>query len=152
MTSTLTTDHVPTLQGLRTTGSHRHTLILRIIAGVPLFVIGMAHILAPEAPMEPLVEAAGFPAPSLVAPIGVAAEVIAGLSLLLGAWARLGGLAAIPVMLGAVYSHLVIDVWPNEAANEPPLALPIVVALAAGYVVVRGAGRWSLDHRQRSGS
>jgi len=130
----------------------RHILIFRIVAGLPLLGFGIAHIAVPEAPMLPLVEAAGFPLPSIVAPIGVVAEIVAGLSLLLGAWARVGGLIAITVMLGAIYAHLVIDVWPNGAENEPPLALPIVVAAAAAYVVVRGAGRWSVDGRAGRGA
>jgi putative oxidoreductase len=128
----------------------RHVLIFRMVAGLPLLGIGIAHIAVPEAPMFPLVEAAGFPLPSIVAPLGVAAEIVAGLSLLLGAWARVGGLTAITVMLGAIYAHLVIGVWPNGAESEPPLALPIIVAAAAAYVVVRGAGRWSVDGRRGS--
>jgi len=50
-------------------------------------------------------------------------------------------------MLGAIYAHLVIDVWPNGPENEPPLALPIAVLLGAAYVAWRGPGRWSFDRR-----
>lgn len=148
MTSPLAADSATAVRRLRSTEPYRHLLVLRIVAGLPLLGLGMAHVVMPEAPMRPLVEAAGIPFPAIVAPLGVAAEIVAGLSLLLGAWARLGGLIAIPVMLGAVYAHLVIVVWPNGAENEPPLALPIAVAIAAAYVVVRGAGHWSLDHRR----
>lgn len=130
---------------LRTTGAQRHLLVARVVAGVPLLAIGFAHVIVPDAPMRPLVEAAGFPLPGVVAALGVAAEIVAGASLLLGYWARIGAVLAIPVMLGAVYTHLVLDVWPNEAQDEPPLALPILVMLAAAYVARRGAGRWSLD-------
>jgi uncharacterized membrane protein YphA (DoxX/SURF4 family) len=133
---------------LRRTSSRLDPLLPRVVAGLPLLAIGTAHVLVAEAPMRPLVDAAGFPLPWLLAPLGVAAEILAGVFLLSGFWARIGGLLAIPAMLGATYAHLVIDVWPNGADNEPPLALPIAVALAASYVVVRGAGRWSLDHRR----
>jgi putative oxidoreductase len=132
---------------LRATGSHRHVLAPRIIAGVPLLGIGLAHVFVAEAPMRPLVEAAGFPLAAVVAPLGVAVEIIAGVSLLLGLWARVGALLAIPTMLGALYAHLVIDVWPNGPENEPPLALPIAVLVCAAYVLWRGAGRWSVDRR-----
>ena len=47
----------------------------------------------------------------------------------------------------AVYAHIVIDAWPN-AEGEPPLALPLVVAACAAYVLWRGAGRWSVDARR----
>ncbi|WP_203336757.1 DoxX family protein [Nocardioides limicola] len=134
---------------LRQTGSHRLTVVARLVAGVPLLGIGIAHVVVPEAPMGPLVEAAGIPFAGLVAPVSVGVEIVAGLSLILGLWARVGGLLAIPTMLGALYAHLVIDVWPNGPENEPPLLLPIAVLVGAAYVVRRGAGRWSLDHRTR---
>ncbi|MDA1240641.1 MAG: DoxX family protein [Chloroflexi bacterium] len=137
----------PAWRRLSAAGRQRHTVIPRLLAGLPLLGIGMVHIDDSSLRMDPLVEAAGFPLASLLSPVAVAIEVIAGLSLLLGFWARLGGLLAVPVMLGAAYAHLAIDVWPNGAANEPPLALPIVVALAAAYIAWRGAGRWSLDGR-----
>jgi uncharacterized membrane protein YphA (DoxX/SURF4 family) len=140
---------VVSTQDLRTTAAHRHILVLRVLAGAPLLGIGLAHVLSPEAPMRPLVEAAGFPLAGLVSPVGVAVEIAAGLGLLLGLWARVAALLAIPVMLGAVYAHLVIDVWTNGAANEPPLALPIAVLVAAAYILWRGPGRWSLDRRSR---
>jgi uncharacterized membrane protein YphA (DoxX/SURF4 family) len=133
---------------LRQTGAHRHMVVPRVVAGVPLLGIGIIHVIDPSLRMDPLVEAAGFPLVTVLSPIAVALEIIAGLSLLLGFWARLGGVLAVPVMLGAVYAHLAIDVWPNGAENEPPLALPLVVALCAAYVAWRGAGRWSLDARR----
>ena len=133
---------------IRATGAYRHTLLPRIVAGVPLLGIGLVHVAVPEAPMRPLVEAAGFPFAAIVSPTAVAFEIAAGLSLLLGFWARVGGLLAIPTMLGAVYAHLVIDVWPNGPENEPPLLLPIAVTVCAAYVLWRGAGRWSLDRRR----
>jgi uncharacterized membrane protein YphA (DoxX/SURF4 family) len=141
----------PTRPPLRTrvrpTHPYRHLLLARLVAGVPLLGLGLAHVFVPEAPMRPLVDAAGFPLPALVSPLGVAALIVAGSSLLLGLWARLGAGLAIPIMAGAVYAHLVIDVWPNGVDNEPPLGLPITVMLAAAYVAWRGAGRWSLDGR-----
>lgn len=78
----------------------------------------------------------------------VATEIVAGALLLLGLCARVAALVAIPTMLGAVYAHLAIGVWPNGPEREPPMALPIAVMVCAAYVVWRGAGRWSLDHRR----
>ncbi len=132
---------------IRTTEPSRHLLPLRLVAAAPLLGIGLAHVLVPEAPMRPLVEAAGFPLAGVLAPLAVTAELVAGTLLLLGLWARIGAALAIPTMLGAVYTHVVVDVWPNVDAEEPPLMLPIVVLLIAGYVLWRGAGRWSLDAR-----
>ena len=136
---------------LQATEPHRHLLVPRIVAGAPLLGIGLAHVFVPEAPMRPLVEAAGFPLAAVVSPVAVAVEIVAGLSLLLGLWARIGALLAVPTMLGATYAHLVIDVWPNSTQNEPPLALPFAVMVGAAYVLLRGAGRWSLDRRADRG-
>jgi uncharacterized membrane protein YphA (DoxX/SURF4 family) len=98
--------------------------------------------------MRPLVEAAGLPASAILSPVAVAAEVIAGTMLLLGLYARLGAVIAISTMAVAVYAHLAIDVWPNE--SEPPILLPVIVLVSAGYVLARGAGLWSLDRRLAS--
>src|SRR5690606_2580885 len=110
-------------QRTRATGRHRHTVIPRVVAGLPLLGIGLIHVVDPELRMDPLVEAAGIPLAGVVAPLAVGVEIIAGLSLLLGYWARLGGLLAVTMMLVAAYAHLAIEVWPNGAENEPPLAL-----------------------------
>lgn len=139
--------HGPASARIRTTGPQHHLLLARTVAGAPLLGIGLAHLLVPEAPMRPLVEAAGIPLAGLLSPAGVAVEIVAGLSLLLGLWARVGGLLAIPTMLGALYAHLVIDVWPNGPENEPPMALPVAVLLCAAYVTWRGPGPWSFDRR-----
>jgi putative oxidoreductase len=149
MTTITSASQSPTmLERVRTTEPLRHLLPLRLVAAAPLLGIGLAHVFAPEAPMRPLVEAAGFPVPGVLAPLAVAAELVAGTLLMLGLWARIGAALAIPTMLGAVYTHLVVDVWPNVDAGEPPIALPVIVLLIASYVLWRGAGRWSLDARQ----
>lgn len=132
---------------MQATDRSRYVIVLRAIAGLPLLGIGLMHLVSPAHGMTPLVEEAGFPLPGLLSPLSVWMEIAAGALLLAGFWARLGGLLAFATMLGAVYAHLAIEVWPNEAEGEPPLALPIVVGLCAVYVMWRGAGRWSLDAR-----
>lgn len=135
---------------IQATTGERHLLIPRLIAGLPLLLIGLAHVVDDTAPMRPLVEAAGFPAPALLSPIAVVAEIVAGALLLIGFYAELGALLAVATMAAAVYAHLAIDVWPNEA-GEPPLALPLLVLAGAAYVLWRGAGAWSLDRHRNSG-
>ena len=136
-----------TIERIRATEPHRHILLPRAVAGLPLLAVGLAHVFVPDASMRALVEAAGLPLAAVLSPFAVGVELVAAVSLLLGFWARIGGVLAMVTMLMALYAHLVIDVWPNGVDNEPPLALPIVIILCAGYVVWRGAGRWSLDRR-----
>ena len=137
-------------RNLQTTGRFRHLIAFRLIAGLPLLCIGLAHALDPTAPMRPLVDAAGLPASAVLSPLAVGIEIFAGIALVLGFYARLGAALAIPVMAVAVYAHVVIDVWPNGAQNEPPLVLPLAVIACASYVLWRGAGRWSIDSLTRS--
>ncbi len=138
---------------LRATGPYRHMLVARIVAGVPLLLTGLSHLLIPEAALQPLVEAAGFPFAAVISPIAIWVKITAGVLLLLGLWARIGGLFGVPMMLGALYAHMVIDVWPNAPeVQEPPLVMPISVLLGSAYVLWRGAGRWSLDRRQAARS
>ena len=73
------------------------------------------------------------------------AEMLIGVSLLLGFFARLGALVAIPMMIVATYVHIVVD-DPNLFPLQPgePF-IPLVVMALSGYVLWRGAGSWSLD-------
>jgi putative oxidoreductase len=132
-----------TLSGIQATSGGRHLIVPRLIAGLPLLLIGLAHVFDDSARMTPLVEAAGLPAVSLLSPTAVAIEIIAGTLLLLGLYARLGSVLAIPTMAVATYAHLAIDIWPNP--NEPPIALPLIVIACAAYILWRGAGSWSVD-------
>jgi uncharacterized membrane protein YphA (DoxX/SURF4 family) len=95
--------------------------------------------------MRPLVDALGVPFAALVSPLAVAFEIIAAVSLLLGAGARVGAILAIPTMAVAFYAHFAIDPWPGD--GPPPDALPLVVIAGSALVLWQGAGRWSLDLR-----
>ncbi len=123
-------------------------LVARLIGGFPLFAIGWAHVLQPNAPVTPINEALGLPFPAFLAAVAIIAEIVSGASLLLGAWARLGALIAVPTMLVAFWSHVALEVWPNPE-TQPPFALPLVILAAAAVVLWRGAGSWSLDVRRR---
>ncbi len=139
-----TSDTLPREQGRV---AQRLLLIPRVIAGLPLLAIGLMHVIADGYGMRPLVEAAGLPAAALLSPVAVAVEVVAGALLLLGAFARVGAALALPAMAVAAYAHVAIEEWPN-AGGEPPLALPVIVALAAAVILARGAGAWSVDARR----
>lgn len=126
---------------IRRTSNQRHVLIPRFIAGAPLLAIGAMHLTG-AAPMRPILEAAGIPLVELNAVAAPIFEVLAGLMLLSGGLARLGGALAIGSMSVAIYAHIVAD-W----ADEPPIALPIAVWLASAYILWKGGGAWSLDGR-----
>tara|TARA_R110002072_G_scaffold150953_2_gene299783 strand:+ start:20655 stop:21125 length:471 start_codon:yes stop_codon:yes gene_type:complete len=146
------------------TTNHKHIAILRILAGAPLLMFGLMHLTG-ASPMQPLVEAAGLPMPGLTAIAAPIAQVIAGLILLSGAYARIGALLAIPVMIGGLVTNFKIpnDQWPTPSDTEPNIMVPgtepamltpiaIVVILLSIYIVIKGAGPWSIDARSADSS
>lgn len=147
------------LRQVRLTGTRpdKHLVVVRILAGGPLLVFGLMHLVG-VAPMRPIVEAAGLPAPELSAILAPIGQVVAGLMILAGAFTRVGAALAIAVMLGAVAAHIRIpsDAWPQpdgSVGQEPPLVwLAIGVIVLAGYLIWRGAGPWSVDWNLGRGS
>ena len=87
-------------------------------------------------------EDAGVPAAGLLAAGLVFVEILAGLALVLGAATRAAAAALALTMLAAVLSapHLRGIEMPSDGVT-----LPLVIALACGYVAVRGGGPLSVD-------
>lgn len=147
---------------LRKTDNCKIGLGIRIVAGLPLVAFGAMHLVG-AMPMKPLVEAAGFPAPGLMAVVAPLAQLAAGLMLLSGAFARIGGLIAIGTMAGAIMTHVRIpnDQWPIPTTDavegpwpEPTFMMGIAAVVIAGaiYVLWKGAGAMSIDLRSSTGS
>lgn len=128
--------------------------VLRVLAGAPLFFFGLMHLIG-AMPMAPILEAAGLPT-FLAIPASLA-QALAGLLLLGGLFARVGAALAIGTMIGAIITHIQIpdDRWPDPAnpgafTDEPVImiGLALLIALASGYVALRGGGSWSLDKKR----
>ena len=132
---------------LRKTNDSKFTIAPRLIAALPLIAIGIGHLVDPGS-FRLILEGAGIPMPELNLIIAPVVEVAAGILLLVGLFARAGGLAAASTMLVALYSHAVIDpsIFPETMAM-PPIILPLIVLASALWVAYAGAGRWSLDSR-----
>ena len=72
------------------------------------------------------------------------AELIVGTLLILGLLTRLDALAVVGMMLGATYTHIVVDdpsVFPLQP--EAPI-IPIVVIALALFVLIGGSGSWTV--------
>ena len=122
-------------------------------------MFGIMHLTG-AMPMKPLVEAAGLPMPAITAIIAPLAQILAGLLLLSGAFARVGAVVAIATMLGALITHMKIpnDQWPTPSEIDPAImapgpeptfmmALAAIIILTAAFVIFKGAGAWSVDGR-----
>ncbi len=150
------------LDALRTTCGCKGMLVVRLLAGLPLVAFGVMHLVG-AMPMKPLVEAAGLPMPGVMAIVAPLAQLVAGLMLLSGAFARVGAVIAIGTMAGAIVTHVRIadDAWPIATTDatvgpwpEPVFMMYIALVILAFSVVVlwKGAGAMSLDFRSLAGS
>jgi uncharacterized membrane protein YphA (DoxX/SURF4 family) len=140
----------------QTTGS-KLLLIPRVLAGVPMFAFGMMHFVKPDHFREILL-ASGIPMVNVNLYAAPVALVIGAVLLLVGQFARVGGLLGIATMVVAIYSTVVLSGMAvadlpaglTEVPKVPPLPLPVVVTLASLIVLIRGGGHWSLDWMKQS--
>ncbi len=143
------------LDALTSTHNCKILLATRLIGGLPLVFFGAMHLIG-AMPMKPLIEAAGLPMPDAMAILAPLAQLIAGLLLVAGAFARVGAIIAIGTMLGAVVTQIKIpnDAWPmptpEDAAAVGPepvfmLAIAGLIIIASVVVIWKGAGAMSLD-------
>lgn len=140
------------------TSNYKFLIALRLLAGLPLLGFGILHFISPEHMREILV-VSGIPLVEMNLFLAPAAEILAGALLLLGWYARIGGMLGIGTMLVAVYSTVVLsqitaDTLPQgvtEIPFVPPLPLPIIVLGCSFVVVLLGGGAWSLDLYKQSG-
>lgn len=150
------------MDALRKTCDCKSFLVMRVLAGLPLVAFGAMH-LSGMMPMKPLIEAAGLPAPGLMAVVAPLAQLVAGFMLISGAFARIGALIAMGTMAGAIMTHVKIpnDQWPMPTPDapealgaEPTFMLGIAAVVIAGAIVVlwKGAGAKSIDLRSSQGS
>ncbi len=144
---------------LTKTTNQKHIAIIRILAGAPLLMFGIMHLTG-AMPMKPLIEAAGLPMPGITAIIAPLAQVLAGILLLSGAFARVGAVVAIATMFGALITHMKIpnDQWPTPSEIDPAIMVPgaeptfmmaiaAIIILTSAFVILKGAGAWSVDGR-----
>ena len=74
-------------------------------------------------------------------------EMLTGAMLLVGFFTRIWLLVVIAIMIAASYVHIVVDdpgLFPLQP-HEP--VVPLAILALAGYVLIKGAGVWSLDSK-----
>ncbi len=132
---------------IRKTVDNKRLGVIRILLGLIFLSTGSMKFLVPmlwTAWSGQLVQAK-IPFQTLNLYFVPAAEMLIGVLLLLGVFARLGALVAMPMMIVATYVHIVVK-DPNLFPLQPEEPfIPVVVLALSGYVLCRGAGSWSLD-------
>ncbi len=113
---------------------------LRLLTGSFLMHETLDNILSPARMQEfvAFMTHFGFPAPKLMAPLGVWVQFISGALLVLGLFTRWAGLAVAATFVVAVamvhFAEPYRGWWPA-----------IVLVFIGAHFATHGAGRWSLD-------
>jgi uncharacterized membrane protein YphA (DoxX/SURF4 family) len=148
---------MPQLSLITKTSEHKFAIIPRVLAGLPLLGFGALHFIKPDHFREILI-ASEIPLVELNMYAAPAAETIGGILLLLGLYARVGGVLGIATMAVAIYTTILFSGMSvadlpgglTEIPKVPPLPLPGIVTVASLVVVVVGGGAWSLDLKNQS--
>ena len=127
-------------------------IIPRLIAGGILTFFSIKHFGDPQH-FANIMTAAGFPMVDLNVWAASATELLAGILLLSGFFARVGGFLGIATMVPAVIATLTIagldpENLPGgltEIPFVPPLPLPIVTMVMSLIVLAIGGGKLSVD-------
>jgi len=72
-------------------------------------------------------------------------EIMLGIILLLGYYSRIAALMIFPIMMVAIYVHLIVSNPAAFPAQPQEPYVPIALIIMAVFVVIQGGGNWSLD-------
>jgi uncharacterized membrane protein YphA (DoxX/SURF4 family) len=120
--------------------------VIRIVLGVLFVMTGVMKFAVPKlreawSRQLQLARLPFYQPTFLLLPV---AEIVVGVLLIFGVLTRPSALVVILMMLGATYVHLVVDdpsVFPLQP--EAPI-IPGVVIVLAVFVLIGGAGSWSV--------
>ena len=136
------------LRRLAATNAPAATVLIRLVTGWVFLSEGIQKFLYPDQVGAGRFLRIGIPAPETMAPFVGIVEIVGGTLLLLGLLIRLAAPPLIAIMLVAIGATK-IPILLNEgfwrAAHESRTDLAMLTC--ALFLLVVGAGRWSLDHR-----
>ena len=135
---------------LRRTSGEKIAGVLRILLGLIFFMAGILKVVVPflgQAFTGQLI-AAGIPLRGLVVFTFPIVEMALGILLVFGFHTRLSAAAAALSMVVATYVHLAVE-DPSLFPLQPvePVG-PLVLLVMALYLVWKGGGAWSIDHKE----
>ena len=132
---------------LQQTTPRKIILLPRLFAGVPLVVFSAMHFMNPQHLRE-ILTAGGVPMVEVNIWAASSAEMLGGVLLLTGFFARVGGLLGVGTMVPAILTTVRLAGLP-DAPTVPPLPVPSMVLVASTIVMVLGGGAWSGDARTK---
>jgi uncharacterized membrane protein YphA (DoxX/SURF4 family) len=131
------------MRRVRQTTPRKIILLPRLLAGVPLVLFSTMHFMNPQH-FRAILTASGVPMVEVNVWAASSAEMLGGLLLLSGFFARVGGLLGVGTMVAAILTTVRLASLP-DAPTVPPLPVPILVLAASTVVLVLGGGAWSGD-------
>jgi uncharacterized membrane protein YphA (DoxX/SURF4 family) len=135
------------MKNLRNTVSNKLLGGIRIMLGVIFLMTGTMKLSLAEfgeAWSIQLIEA-GIPFYTLNYWSVPVLEILLGILLLLGYYARIGAVTVIPIMLVAIYVHLTVSNPAAFPAQPQEPYIPIAIIVMALFVLKKGGGSWSKD-------
>lgn len=136
-----------TLHDIRQTSDNRIAGGIRIFLAILFLMTGAMKLLLPafaDAWSGQLL-AANLPLYSFTVWAVPIIEVLLGISLASGLFARPAALVVVGFMIVATYVHIVVDDPSLFPAQPSEPIIPLVVIALSGYLFWKGAGAWSLD-------
>lgn len=119
---------------------------LRVALGVVMAVHGWMKLMDYDA-WAGSVAGMGIPLPSIAAPLAIAGELAGGVGLILGLLTPIAAFGVLCVALTAIFTvHLENGLLAQDGGFE----YPMLIAFAALFFVVRGAGPISVDRFVRA--
>jgi uncharacterized membrane protein YphA (DoxX/SURF4 family) len=114
--------------------------MLFVLAGLTkIFIPMLAHSWAGQ------LEAANIPFDALNLWLVPVLEMFIGILLILGSSTRIAAALVVPIMLVAIYVHIVVD-DPAMFPFQPRLPIvPVVLLVLSLFLLWRGGGAWSID-------
>ena len=135
------------MKKIRNTNRNNFAGIIRIMLGLIFIMTGVMKLTMPdygEAWSIQLIEAK-IPLYAFNYWFIPVFEVVLGLFLFIGYYAKIGALLVLPLILVAIYVHLTV-INPGAFPSQPQEPyMPIAVIMMALLVLVKGGGRWSMD-------
>ena len=130
----------------------RTIVLIRVMVGAVFFSEGLQKFLFAVQLGAGRFAKLGLPHPEMLGPFVGATEIICGIAVLLGAWLRV---AVLP-LLAVISVAIVTTKWPMlraqgfwAAAHDGRADFCMLMGLL--FLLVKGAGSWSVDCRRSSG-
>lgn len=148
---------------LNRTSAHPAVILIRLAVGVTFVSEGLQKFLFASHVGTGRFEKIGFPFPELLAPTVGVVEIVCGALLLLGWMTRLASLPVIAIMLAAIIStkipillgHGYLGFGVRETSYGGVWGMlhewrtDFAMLMGAVFLLIRGAGRWSIDACRR---